>query len=472
MFMFGIKRLTVILITILFSMISITSVASQETVAKIVNVAYPKVVPEARPFNLTVSIQNFGNTTEMFLVRIVRRHIFSIQKEIIIPERSVGNVTLELRLLLSGDLRIEVLLDNKLVDFYSFSMEVPTPETDVGLLMIELVQTEITTVGVTLAGLAIFATMYIQARHKWLVEKLELVENLKKQERKPSKKEKRIMECASFLLQGDYDECLTQFLNTSLVKEKLSKIVNLEKRETVRLNFEDIRNSTIAIAFVLLVAIFYGFFMVPTAPQIIDAILFLHPSLGGRDILLGLYFFPLSAILFFGIFWVIGENYWSQLGKFKRLLIIISYFVWVFVVYVITAFHIGFLIVCPLSFFLGFYLGRYREKQKRKILFRKELTQIKRLKENLQKLYEKSSANFEKEKDNLRQEFKSQLDCFEFAFKLIKNNAASELRNIEAMYSFGLISDKRYQRSRERYDSIAENSEKLISEIFKTDTKN
>ena len=449
-------------------MVSIMSVSSQETVAKIVNITYPKVVPEAKLFNLTVSIQNLGNTTEMFVVKIVRLLFlsFSIQKEVNIPERSIGNVTFELKLLLSGDLRIEVLLENQLMDSNSFFIEVPTPETDIGLLMIEFIQAEITVIGVTLAALAIFATIYIQARHKWLVQDFELNEKLKKLERKGSEKEKRIVRCASFLLQGNYSECLKYFLDISLVREKLSKTENLEKRETIRSHFENIKKSTSGIAFVLLVAVAYGFLFFTAFPRIIDAILFLYPNFGGRDILLQFCFFPLSFILLFGVFHIVYLNYWSQIGKFQRLLLIALYAVCFFVC---TAFYyiavlLGFLL--GVGSYIAIYLvRRYLKKQKTEVLFRKEATQIKKLKEDLRKLHEQSSAKFDKEEQELRQRFNKQLDHFEFAFKLIKENITSKLQRIKAERSFDLVSEKRYQKLCNYFNSTARDAQTLISEI-------
>lgn len=463
-------KISILLLIPLFSVISIASASSQETIAKIVDIAYPKVIPEARTFNLTVSIENFGNTTETFLVRIVRMHFFSIQKEILILESSVGNVTFELKLLLSGDLRIEVFLQNQLMDSLSIFLEVPAPETDVGLLMIELIQAEITAVGVTLAALAIFATLYMQVKNRWLGEKLELIEKLKKQKEKSSKRKKRIIKCTHFLLQGEYNECLRHFLDTTLVRKTLSKIVNLEKEEKSRSNFENVRKSTIAIAFVLLIAVSYGFAFVPLSPSIIDAILFLYPHWGGRDVLIQLFFFPLSLIILTGVFYLIYENYWRELGRLHRLLIIILTIVPFFVAG-LSIISIRALLILLIGFSLGiglstiFYLVHvYLRKHKRKF-FSKESTQIKRLKENLRKLHGKSSTKFEKEKDNLSQRFNVQLEHFEFAFKLIKKSMASKLRGIEAEYSLDLISDKRYQRLRKNFDSVAKNAETLISKI-------
>jgi hypothetical protein len=388
----------------------------------------------------------------------------------IVPVNSIGNVTFQLRLLLSGDLRIEVLLGNELVDSYSFFVEVPAPETDVGILMIEMVQTEITAVGVTLAALAIFAATYMQAKNKWLDEKLKLVESLEKQQRKFSGKEKRIMECASFLLRGKYNECLRHFLHITTIKKTLSPIMNLEKEEKKRSNFENVKKSTIGIAFVLLIAASFGFIAISIAPIVVDLIFFLYPTIGGRDILISLFFVPLFSILLFGIFWMIFENYWEELGKIRRSLFILSGVVPFLVaiafytILFIFFFILGFLTATGLTIIFHFVL-KYKKRQERKVLFQRELFRIQQLKGDLQKMRERSSARFEREEKNLRQGFSEELNQFEFAFKLIKENMTSKLQEIEAKRSFDLVSEKRYEQLHKRFNSIAENAEKIISEI-------
>lgn len=456
-----------VLMTCIFLVANITSVSSQNEVAKIVSVAYPKPVPEARPFNLTVSIQNLGNTSEKFLVRIVyeRLRLLSHSKEIIIPRNSIGNVTFKFGLLLSGDLVIEVVLHNQLIDFLSIFMEVPALEADVGLLMIELVQVEITVIGITLAALAIFASTYIQFRHKWEMYKVELIEKLKKQHNR--RKNRKIMECTSFLLKGDYGECLSFFLEENSVRKALCKVFNLKKRKIVLSNYENTRKSTVSIAFILTIVTFFVSGVTFAGIYVIDAILFVYPTLGARDIVLSVIFFPVFTILLIGILSVIFSNYSQEFEKFHTRAILLC----------IIALSSGPIYIAItqslfpvlLGSLIGLTLGSIHPIRvfikKTRLPFRKESTEIKNIKEKIRKLHEKSSTEYEREKHNMMQEFEKQLGHFKFAFEVIGDSTASELREIEATYSFGLISEKRYKKSRRKYDFIAMNARSIISEI-------
>lgn len=59
----------------------------------------------------------------------------------------------------------------------------------------------------------------------------------------------------------------------------------------------------------------------------------------------------------------------------------------------------------------------------------------------------------------------NQLAFFELAFEYVKKNTNSELRNLEAEYSFGLISEKKHAKSRKHLESVYKEVENLLSTI-------